>query len=307
MTATMLQQQAHSNDSSKLNPKLIGTEYSTCIHVVDYRVSKDAQLLARYVNTQYTGQDSSLNDTDSGTIAGFHKLIKKHKKWCGLSPNTQYSLSSQFLFHLETQHPFHRRINFQHIMRQLSTLYNTRLDSNQSTQQATALDFTDFNLDQSMQSAVTYWVHNDNQIETELFLLKHLTLQLPSSPVYSRNIERSVRTAYLDSSDWSVYNSLVSESPNEAVQFNAPQILWEENSKKKDVVFVMPFEEKYIYLPMKRKNLTKFLSTKEEELDLKSPEWAGSSMGDWPERALKVRQYIHSSSLHPSTRLLPLL
>ena len=181
-------------------------------------------------------------------------MIKKHAKWCRLSPNTPYSLSSQFVPHLETQRPFHRRVNFQQIVRQLSFLYNARLDPDQQSIEQTqaALDLADRNMDHSMQSSVTYWVHNDNQVETELFLLKHLILQLPSSPLSSKDIQRSTRTAYLDSGDWSVYTSLVPESPNQSVQFKVPQILWEENSRNKDVVIVIP-EDGRISIPSHEK------------------------------------------------------
>jgi SPX domain protein involved in polyphosphate accumulation len=187
-------------------------------------------------------------------------------------------------------------------MRQLSFLYNARLDPDQqSTEQTqTALDLIDRNVDHSMQSSVTYWVHNDNQVETELFLLKHLILQLPSSPLSSRDLQRSIRTAYLDSADWSVYTSLIPESPNQSLQVKVPQILWEENSRNKDVLIVMPEEGEYKYIPMKRKNVATFLSAKEEELDLEPLEWAGSSMEQWTETARKVHKYIHQFSLYPS-------
>ncbi len=188
-------------------------------------------------------------------------------------------------------------------MRQLASLYTARLDSDQkSTEQAqTALDLADRSMDHSMQSSVTYWVHNDNQVETELFLLKHLILQLPSSPLSSRDIQRSTRIAYLDSGDWSVYNSLVPESSNQSVQLKLPQILWEENSRNKDVVIVIPEEGEYKYLPIKRKSVATFLSAKEEELDLESLEWAGPSIEQWTESARGVHKYIRQSSLHPST------
>ena len=233
-------------------------------------------------------------------------MVKKHAKWCHLPLTPPYSLSSQFVPHLETQRPFHRRVDFQQIMRQLSFLYNARLDPNQqSTEQTqTGLDVADRYMDHSMPSSVTYWVHDDNQVETELFLLKHLILQLPSSPLLSRDIQQSTRTAYLDSRDWSVYASLVPDSPNQSLQVKVPQILWEDNSRKKDVVIVIPEKGEYQYLPMKRKSVTTFLSAKEEELDLESLEWASSSIEQWTETARKVHKYIHQSSLHPSIFLL---
>ena len=188
-------------------------------------------------------------------------------------------------------------------MRELSTLYTARLGPENKTEQLPS-PLADDTMYHSMQSSVIFWVHNDNQVETELFLLKHLILQLPPSPLSTRDIQRSMRTAYLDSSNWSVYNSLVPESGSQNIQFKAPQILWEENSRNKDVVMVIPEDGKYNYLPMKRKSISTFLSSKEEELDLTSSEWTGnsvSSMEQWTETAQKVHKQIHSSSLHPST------
>lgn len=153
-----------------------------------------------------------------------------------------------------------------------------------------------------MQSSVTYWVHNDNQVEIELFLLKYLTLQLPSSSLSNKDIQRYTRTAYFDSSNWSVYSSLLPDPPDQVVQVKASQILWEENSWTKDVVIVIPHDDGYKYLPMKRKNLFTFLSSKQEELDLTSPEWIGNEAPEeWTATAREVHKYIRSSSLQPGT------
>jgi SPX domain protein involved in polyphosphate accumulation len=241
-------------------------------------------------------------------------LIKKHNKWCRLPPTTPASLNSQFVPHLETQRPFHRRVNFKEIMRQLAALYNARQDStegtseddDQSSRRSSIDQLADDTILHSIQSSVTYWVHQDNQVETELFLLKHLTLQLPTHPLLTREIQRSTRTAYLDSSDWSVYSSLLPDGPiqsDHTVHFRSPQILWEGNSRNKDVVILIPNDNEYNSLRIKRKNLEAFLSTKPEELDLKSPEWMGntSSSEDWIKAAKRIHYYIHSSSLHPST------
>jgi len=237
---------------------------------------------------------------------GFKKLLKKHAKWCRLSPNSPYSLSSQFLPHLETQRPFHRRVNFQHIMRQLSLLYNARLDPEQSKNERASFDYLlDDNVDHTLESSVTYWVHPDNQVETQLFLLKHLVLQLASSPISSKDIHRSTRTAYLDTKDWHVYSSLLPESQTtQAVKPRAPRIMWEENSRNKDVVIVIPDDNGHKSLPLKRKTLSTFLASKQDELDLSSPEW-GTNTKEWIKTAGDVHNYIHSSSLHPGTDSLP--
>jgi SPX domain protein involved in polyphosphate accumulation len=226
--------------------------------------------------------------------------LKKHAKWCRLSPNTLSSLSSQFIPHLETQHPFHRRVNYQHILRQLSSLYNARQDP-ENPENAVSSTTDDENLDESsLQSSVTYWVHSDNQVETELFLLKHLTLQVPTFPVSSGAIQRSTRAAYLDSYKWEGYeNSVPVRNLSSNGRGRVPYIVWEENSRNKDVLMVIP--EENISVPMKRKNVNKFLSST-EEVDLSLPEWTFSMDGGrWTKSAQKVHEYIHTSSLHPGT------
>jgi len=261
-------------------------------------VTKDSQLLARFVNANYTG---------------FKKLIKKHAKWCRLSPRSPQSLTSQFVPHLETQHPFHRRVNFQDIMRQLSELYNTRLeddvaddgDSQTSDEKPLAIgNMADDHLDPQLHSSVTYWVHNDNQVETQLFLLKNLTLQLPSMPVTSEEIQRSTRTAYLDTSDWKVYASLAPEDANHTVPHGkAPQVRWEENSKTRDVLVVIPRDGGYLNVPLKRKFVSTFLSS--EKLDFNSSDWKEMipTSDNWMKSAQEAHKYIQSSSLQPSISL----
>lgn len=216
-------------------------------------------------------------------------------------------------------------------MRELSILHTARLDPEQNTATAeteagqlltspvSPVDDDTISMDKmdhSMQSSVTYWVHNDNQVETELFLLKHLILQLPplSSQLSSKDIQRSTRTVYLDNSNnWSIYNSIVPESQNQnqADTFKAPpQIIWEENSRNKDVVIVIPDGEGeqrgYTYLPMKRKSFARFFEVKEtDQIDLTSAEWGGSipasAIEKWKSKARKVHNYIQSSSLRPGT------
>jgi hypothetical protein len=50
--STTVAKRRHSNDSSKSKLKSIGTHHQT---LTNFRTSKDAQLLARFVNAQYTG------------------------------------------------------------------------------------------------------------------------------------------------------------------------------------------------------------------------------------------------------------
>jgi SPX domain protein involved in polyphosphate accumulation len=239
---------------------------------------------------------------DSGT--GFKKLLKKHAKWCRLSPNAPYSLSSQFIPHLETQRPFHRRVNFEHIMRELSALYTSRLDPDHSVEQQAQTTTPDAVLDNSMTSSVTYWVHNDNQVEVELFLLKHLILQLPSSSLASRDIQRAMRTVFLDSSDWSVYEHVVPETKNAGTSgAKVPQIVWEENSKNKDMVIAVPQGGKYSFLPMKRKNVSTFLSKDLKDVDLSSSDWVTSMPAEeWAPLAQKVHDHIEEYALLPGMR-----
>lgn len=190
-------------------------------------------------------------------------------------------------------------------MRQLSILYNARLDPEQIKNERAFDYLVDNSPDHTLQSSVTYWVHNDNQVETQLFLLKHLVLQLASSPVASKDIHRSTRTAYLDSKDWRVYSSLIPESQTtQTIKPKAPRIMWEENSRIKDVVIVIPEGTHHKSLHLKRKTLSTFLGSKQYELDLTSSEW-GTNTKDWIKTAEEVHNYIESSSLHPGTASYP--
>jgi hypothetical protein len=227
----------------------------------------------------------------SGVNIGFQKLIKKHAKWCRLSPNSPLSLSSQFLPNLETQHPFHRRVNFQHITRELSALYNARLDPDSppsTDRQSTFITLQD-DAHTTLQSKVTYWVHSDNQVETELFLLKHLTLQLSET---SGAITRATKMAFLDSRDWGVYKEVLQGGQGAVV-------IWEEGSRRMDVVFSVPGVGD---LSIRRKNLGSFLYEK-GDLDFTTEDWRmdDSPTEEWIATATKIRNYIQSRDLYPGT------
>ena len=190
-------------------------------------------------------------------------------------------------------------------MRKISALYTAKYDSETSADERKSFDsVVDEKMAHSLESSTTYWVHPDNEVETELFLLKHLTLQLPPSPLSSKDIQRSTRTAYLDSKDWKVYSSVVAESANQPMQVQLPQIQWEENSRNKDVLVLIPGQYSYTSLRLKRKTLTTFLSS--QGVDLTSPEWEGkASSKEWRTTAQKVHDYVRSASLHPGILLLP--
>jgi len=191
-------------------------------------------------------------------------------------------------------------------MRDLSALYIARLDPDQSVeqnQQPTPAAF----LDNSMTSSVTYWVHVDNQVEVELSLLKHLVLQLPSANLLSRELQRAIRTVFLDTNDWSVYSASVSDTTDAAAP-KFPQIVWEENSKNKDMVIAVPQQGKYTFLPMKRKNVSAFLSSDLKHLDVSSSDWVTSMPAEeWVPIAQKLGAYIDASSLHPGIAISSLL
>lgn len=186
-------------------------------------------------------------------------------------------------------------------MRELSALYSSRLDPDHSLEQQAQNTTPDAVLDNSMTSSVTYWVHNDNQVEVELFLLKHLILQLPSSSLASRDIQRAMRTLFLDSSDWSVYEHVVPETKNAGTSgAKVPQIVWEENSKNKDMVIAVPQGGKYDFLPMKRKNVSTFLSKDLKDADLSSSDWVTSMPAEeWAPLAQKVHDHIEEFALLP--------
>ena len=224
-------------------------------------------------------------------IIGFRKLLKKHAKWCHLSPTTPHSLTSQFLPRLETKRPFHRRVNFQDILRQLSALYNAKSDpeSLSSTDTSvTAFVESDF----SSMDSVTYWVHVDNQVETELFLLKHLTLQIPSC---SPSIQRTSRIVYLDNDKKDVYNSIVPQNANQPVDGTVPHLIWEDRTRSKEVGIIMPSDDGEIKsLQLKKSTVNGFLSSDEED-------WSISKDEDWLLKAKSIQRQIHSSGYRPGT------
>lgn len=214
---------------------------------------------------------------------GFQKILKKHNKYCRIPRETPSPLA-QFSTHLELQHPFHRRANFQLILQQLSALYSVRQDSEQPFPEAQNSEPENA----SLQSSVTYWIHNENLVEMELFLLKHLTLRVPSTSAASGSVQLSSRTAYFDNDTWDIYQSMVPENANASVKIHPPHLEWEENSLKKEVLVVVPNERKP--LPLKRKDVWKFLASNG---DLSSPiEECPSS------QQRQYRDYFRS--LHPS-------
>ena len=217
---------------------------------------------------------------------GFQKILKKHNKYCSIPRETPSPLA-QFSTHLELQHPFHRRANFQLILQQLSALYSARQDPEQSFPEAQNSEIDDA----SFQSSVTYWIHNDNLVEMELFLLKNLTLRVPSTSATSGSVQLSSRIAYFDNDTWDIYQSMVPENANASVRIYPPHLEWEENSLKKEVLVLVPSERKP--LPLKRKDVWKFLASNG---DLNSPiEGSPSSQQQ------QYRDYFRS--LHPSIPL----
>jgi len=229
------------------------------------------------------------SSTTFSNIAGFQKLLKKHNKWCRL-PRDSPSPLAQFSSHLELQHPFHRRANFPLILQQLSALYSARQDSEQPTPEQIHSE-TDKE-QYPLQSSVTYWIHNDNLVEMELFLLKHLTLRVPSSTPASssESVQMSSRAVYFDTDAWDIYGSMVPENANSSVRVNPPHLAWEENSSKKEVLIVVPSERKP--LTIKRKDVSKFMASNE--------------IGSPSDERSSPQQHIHDyfRSLHPSASLL---
>lgn len=128
-------------------------------------------------------------------------------------------------------------------------------------------------------------------------------LQLPPTPLSSKDIQRSVQTVYLDSERWDVYEGVVPVSEGQRVLAKVPQIQWEETSRNKDVVVLIPDGEEYTSLRLKRKTASAFLTF--QELDFTGPEWdeSDASSMEWRTTAQKVHNYIKSSSLHPGIPL----
>lgn len=194
--------------SAKSSAK-IAARYSKIEQEIE-RAGHNVQSLARFVNVQRTG---------------FHKLLKKYRKWAGSS-----HLPDRFLVLLESPTAFHRH-DFDRCVLVVSELLATVRDrinklSDESyetvppqqgkpstgkavSSKGTALPLhvpapnpkTRLEWDTAFGTShiangggrAVFWVHKDHVIELQVFLLKHLTLQtwtpacsIPATPLSSR-------------------------------------------------------------------------------------------------------------------------
>jgi hypothetical protein len=236
------------------------------------------------LNTQVSNEEDEAKE-------GFRKLLKKHAKWC----HTPYSLSSQFLPRLETKRPFHRRVNFQRILKQLSALHNAKMDpdlvsTDPSVDPSVETDFTSMN-------CVSYWIHPDNKVETELFLLKHLTLQ---APLTSASTSRTSRTVYLDNDSWDIYLSMVPQSANQPIDGFVPHLVWEDRAKNNDVVLIMSDDNDNSTIKsitLKKHIVNAFLSSE-------NTDWSNTSTDEeWLSTAKQLHHQFHTSSYRPGTTI----
>jgi SPX domain protein involved in polyphosphate accumulation len=144
--------------------------------------------------------------------------------------------------------------------------------------------------------SVTYWVHYHNQIETELFLLKHLTLQIP--PYRRKKIQRAARAAYLDNETLEVYHSLVSDETDRVVEATAPHIIWEDlGTTSENAIIVVPSQSgEPTTLRTKTRNLREFLR-RQEIPTTDSVQWNAIS------KQIKQSSYRPGTALprHPNT------
>ncbi|CCX33084.1 Similar to Vacuolar transporter chaperone 4; acc. no. P78810 [Pyronema omphalodes CBS 100304] len=185
----------------------IATRYAKVEQEVE-RAGHDVQLLSRFVNVQRTG---------------FHKLLKKYRKWSNSS-----QLPERFLQLLESPTSFHRQDFDQNVLEVSELLKAVRdgltilnnsdfpVESLQPSRIASRMPSMDFgSLRQAYQEApescldldvsfgtaaitpkggrAVFWVHRDYLIELQVFLLRHLVLQnatpeptRPGTPLLSR-------------------------------------------------------------------------------------------------------------------------
>ncbi|OLL24284.1 Vacuolar transporter chaperone 4 [Neolecta irregularis DAH-3] len=147
-------------------------------------ITRDVQSLARFVGVQRTG---------------FKKLLKKHQKWC--TNHCRPSLSEKFQPILERKHPFHKRLDFNAVLLDISALYDAvrhKGPRKQHPSKARVADLTAFEPPEF--NKVTFWIHTDNFVEAELLILRHLPL---------KDAQQACDLLYLDSPDLEAYSGLI--------------------------------------------------------------------------------------------------
>ncbi|KAK9237570.1 hypothetical protein V1525DRAFT_432641 [Lipomyces kononenkoae] len=142
-------------------------------------IYQDLQSLARFVS--------------SHKIA-FTKLVKTYNKWSQTS-----SLSTRYAVIVESPKSFARR-DFTSSIVELSFLYDSVRRYNQSSlrffSQPSRSSLTNGDLDfeaarTTASGSTVFWVHSDNFVELEVFLLKYLSL-MPNESFFRRNLVRNV-------------------------------------------------------------------------------------------------------------------
>lgn len=139
------------------------------LHQEINKLSRDIQSLARFVGVQRTG---------------FRKLLKKYKKWSGSG-----KLDKKFKPILEAQDSFVFE-DFTSKFLELSLLYEVlRQAKFTSVRQQTPVDIShnsltkfDCDLVTSITNHAIFWIHPDNFVELQVFLLKGLSLYQTEVP-----------------------------------------------------------------------------------------------------------------------------
>ncbi|KAK9487990.1 hypothetical protein V1527DRAFT_480680 [Lipomyces starkeyi] len=187
-------------------------------------IYQNLQALARFVSSHKIGRLASLRSLFLFvllTSSAFTKLVKTYNKWSHTT-----SLSTRYAVIVESPKSFTKR-DFTSSIVELSFLYDSirryfqsslRFFSQPSRTSLTNGDL-DFEAASTMASGSTvFWVHSDNFIELETFLVKYLSI-MPNESFFRRNLIRNT--------DYYV------ESDTRIVYVNSQAVINNINSQKK--------------------------------------------------------------------------
>ncbi|KAK7203954.1 hypothetical protein BZA70DRAFT_268878 [Myxozyma melibiosi] len=191
-------------------------------------IYRELQHLARFVSAHKIGISSSnhlIYIPPLTSPPAFRKLVKAFNKRSNTS-----SLSSRFTALIENPKSFAKR-DFAPLIVELSFLYDSIRRYFQSslrffTQSHTAMADLDFETSSfSAPNSASFWVHEDNVVELEIYLLKYLSI-MPNESIFRRNL--------LNSNEYGVQSDtriVFLNSANALENINSPKKFHDELSK----------------------------------------------------------------------------
>ncbi|KAK9460618.1 uncharacterized protein V1516DRAFT_696316 [Lipomyces oligophaga] len=212
----------------------------------------------------------------------FRKLVKAYNKWSGTT-----SLSVRFSVVLDNPKCFVKR-DFTPTIVELSSLYDSIRRYFQSSMRflpahaSFATDDTSFETQSSFATGSTvFWVHDDNFIELQIFLLKYLSI-IPNESYFRRNLLKSAdysiqcntRMVYINSS-----NALTNSNSPKKFYDEVGRVLTNISSESPEAILCTP--PAGATLTGKRKYIESIVNSTASTTELQQLDSSGKSAVSW--------------------------